>query len=42
MAKDIVSYFLEKGEPLLPKPKPRYTESLKVLGNSSCKENVLP
>ena len=42
MAKDIVSYFLEKGEPLLPKPKPRYTESLKVLETPAAKKMFYP
>jgi len=42
MAKDITSYFLEKGEPLLPKPKPRYTESLKVLETPAAKKMFYP
>lgn len=43
MAKDITSYFLEKGEPILPKPKPKqYLKSLKVLETPAAKKMFYP
>lgn len=37
MAKDIVSYFLEQGEPIIPKRKPRYSYQLKKLDTQAAK-----
>ena len=40
MAKDIVSYFLEQGEPILPKNKPRYSNQLKMLDTQAAKNTL--
>lgn len=40
MAKDIVSYFLEQGEPIIPKRKPRYSYQLKKLDTQAAKNTL--
>lgn len=40
MAKDIVSYFLEQGEPIIPKRKPRYSNQLKILDTQAAKNTL--
>ena len=42
MSKDIASYFLEQGEPIVPKRKPIYTNYLKTLDTQAAKNTLSP
>ena len=42
MSKDIASYFLEQGEPIVPKRKPIYTNYLKTLDTQAAKNTISP
>jgi len=43
MAKDIASYFLEQGQPIVPKPKPKqYLKSLEVLNTKAAVNTLSP
>ena len=43
MSKDIASYFLEQGEPIVPKPKPKqYAKTLDILNTKAAAKTLSP
>jgi len=43
MSKDIASYFLEQGEPIVPKPKPKqYSKTLDILNTKAAAKTLSP